>query len=80
MQATHAYLHADWESTLQDKDNGTTVFDATHLLVDQSQNPPGQQDKPVGMCQLSGTVQDCCKLRKIRSTSSLFVLSTLAQR
>lgn len=63
--------HAESEAALQDDNNSSTAFDAAQLPINASQVPLEQQEKAAGMCQLSGTVQDCCKLQKADQVSAL---------
>lgn len=58
----HVLWHVEPGATLQDKDNSTAGFDPAQLPISVSQGPLQQHGKAAGMCQLSGTVQDCCKL------------------
>ncbi|KAL3154147.1 hypothetical protein ABBQ32_013672 [Trebouxia sp. C0010 RCD-2024] len=67
-----SWLHDRWSICLRrtgqntsdcsckDNNNSTTAFDAAQLPINASQVPSEQQEKAAGMCQLSGTVQDCC--------------------
>ncbi len=69
----------DWLFLQEKNKNHSTVFNSTILSDDVPEHAAVENASLVGMCQLSGTVQDCCKACFARPSLSLTAIRMLLE-